>query len=139
MSEITYNDLTNWAFLRDSLRINSCGAKIGFFKYDEHYERARGFYDCLLKLKERLTFREDFDIFNLDVNGIKYVDIQTRLCDYAKNRKKDYPELLNKLIKDVENIIEENTVGELETLDEIIPYLQNPSLDPFLISRSYFI
>lgn len=139
MSGITYNDLTNWAFLSDSLRICSSGVKTGFFKYDEHYERVKSFHDCLLKLNDRLDNREDFEIFSLDVNGIKYVDIQTRLYDYAQARKKDYSELLNKLVKDVENIVEKKTVKKLETLEKIIPYLQDPSSDPFSISGRYFV
>jgi len=127
--QITYNDLSPWAFLRDSLSIGSSGVKSGFFRRDEHYIRNNDFYSCLLKLKERCILTENFDVFNLNVNGIKYMDIQTALCNYAKKRKKDYPELLDNLIKDVKNIVQEKKSEKLETLDEIVLYLREPSYE----------
>lgn len=138
---ITYNDLSSWAFLRDSLTIGSNGVKVGFFRRDEHYDRNKNFYNCLLKLKEKsndgldeiLNDREYFDIFNLEVNGIKYVHFQTILCDYAISKKKGYSKLLDDLINEVKNIIEEKQSKKLETLDEIIPYLRNS--EEILISR----
>ncbi|MEK6914751.1 MAG: hypothetical protein AABW83_03815 [Nanoarchaeota archaeon] len=116
-------DLTSWAFLRDSLNITYNGAKCGYFKLDDHYENTSKFNICLKRLRERRNLDFDPDIFSLYINGISYVDIQTRIFKFSQKNNIEYNLLLNNLIEDTDKILGRKTIN-YSILKEIIDYLR---------------
>ena len=64
------------AFLSDSLKITASSARLGIIRNDEHYEKTKRFYDCLLKLRERNKIDFDPEIFNYFIDKVTYANVQ---------------------------------------------------------------
>ncbi len=112
------------AFLSDSLKITTSSARFGIIKKDEHYERTKSFYECLLRLRERTKNDFESEVFNEFMAGIKYIDVQTRLFYYCGKKDYDYSKLIEELIKTNQGILEGKIVGEIEKFEDIANFLE---------------
>ena len=116
-------DTSEWAFLSDSLKIVFSAAKNGITKRDEHFGKARNFYDCLIKLKERCKVDFDPEIFTSFLGNINYVQVQTKLMYYCLRNSINYETLLNNLIKTNKNILEEKVISDNNQFYNVANYL----------------
>lgn len=116
-------DTSEWAFLSDSLKIVFSAAKNGITRRDEHFEKARNFYDCLIKLKERYKVDFDPEILTSFLGNITYVQVQTKLKYYCLRNSVNYETLLDSLIKSNKNILEGKIISDNNRFYNIADYL----------------
>ena len=111
-------NLSSWAFLSDSLKIATCSAKTGIKISDDHYRRTEEFYNCLLKLRERMKVDFDSEIFSLYIDDrINYAQIQIKLTDYCTKRDINYKKFINDLIEANKGILEGKLEGKVLDID----------------------
>ena len=116
-------NISTIAFLSDSLKITVSSARSGIIINDEHYEKTKKFYDCLLKLGERNKIDFDPEIFNYFIDRVTYADIQKILVCYCKKENFDYSKLINELIKTNQGILEGKIIDDIDIFENVANYL----------------
>ncbi len=112
------------AFLSDSLKVAASCLPISVIG-EEHLERTKLFYGCLVKIRER--GRVDFDpsLFNCFMGNINYVKIMTKIYDYSEIKNNNYEKLLDDLIDSTQKILEKKDNGHSNLLEDFGNFLMN--------------
>lgn len=112
------------AFLSESLKITASSAKLGRIIKDEHYEKTRRFYDCLLKFREKNKIDFGPEISNYFIDRVTYADIKIILGCYCRRKGFDYGKLIDELIKTNQGILEGKVIGDINVFKGVVDYLE---------------